>query len=109
MGENEGDKDDGPSEAFVGAPEAGVNKWASCIRIVDPTEGQTLSLLELEDNESAFSLCMVRFAAKDGEMNDDGLTEPYLAVGTMKDYQINPPKCPQAFVRIYRIVEDGTS
>ena len=62
-GEDE-EEDSGPSEAFVGSPQAGFGKWASCIRIVDPVQGETVSLLELEDNEAAFSMCTMRFAAK---------------------------------------------
>lgn len=108
--EGEGDEEDsGPSEAFVGSPQAGLNKWASCIRIVDPVQGDTVSLLELEDNEAAFSMCTIRFAAKkDGEAKEDGLTELYLVVGTVKDYQIIPPKCPAAFLRVYKFVNNDT-
>merc|ERR1712127_712801 len=54
--EEDEEKEGGPSEAFIGTHQAGMHKWASCIRIVDPVEGETKSLLELEDNEAAFSL-----------------------------------------------------
>lgn len=108
--EEDEEKEGGPSEAFIGTHQAGMHKWASCIRIVDPVEGETKSLLELEDNEAAFSLCLVRFAAKDKgrDSKEDGLTEQYLAVGTMKDYEINPPVCPSAFIRIYKFINNGT-
>ena len=82
--EEDEEKDEGPSEAFIGAPQAGMHKWASCIRVVNPVEGETLSLLELEDNEAAFSMCMVKFGAKAEDQKEDGLTEQYLAVGTIK-------------------------
>jgi splicing factor 3B subunit 3 len=99
QGDDEAEEDGGVNEAFTGAPQAGPNKWASCIRLVDPVQGETLSLLELDDNEAAFSMCTMRFASKDGE---NGLTELYLIVGTVKDYQISPPHCPSAFLRVYR-------
>lgn len=101
-------EDSGPSEAFIGSPEAGPGKWASCIRIVDPVQGETVSLLELEDNEAAVSVCITRFAVKPGESDGDGSAEPYLVVGTVKDYQIQPPKCPAAFLRVYKFVHDST-
>lgn len=103
-------EDTGPSEAFVGSPHAGPNKWASCIRIVDPVQGDTVSLVELEDNEAAFSMCMMRFVAKKGEVEvkEDGMTELYLIVGTVKDMQISPPKCPMAFLRVYKFVANDT-
>jgi hypothetical protein len=58
------EEDGGVNEAFTGAPQAGPNKWASCIRLVDPVQGETLSLLELDDNEAAFSMCTMRFGSK---------------------------------------------
>jgi len=106
--EEDEEKDEGPSEAFIGAPQAGMHKWASCIRVVNPVEGETLSLLELEDNEAAFSMCMVKFGAKAEDQKEDGLTEQYLAVGTIKDYEISPPKCNAAFIRLYKFINDGT-
>lgn len=42
-------------ESKIGYPRAGVNKFASCIRIVDPYHLQTLYLEEFQDNEVVFS------------------------------------------------------
>lgn len=42
-------------DARIGYPRAGVNKFASCIRIVDPFMLQTLELIEFENNEVVFS------------------------------------------------------
>ena len=41
-------------ETIFGAPKAGPGMWASCIRLMNPTEGKTLQLIELEQNEAAF-------------------------------------------------------
>jgi len=41
-------------EAFLGLPRAGPGRWASCIRVLDPSTGDTLALHELDDNEAAF-------------------------------------------------------
>ena len=43
-------------EASIGVPRAQQGKWASCIRVVEPTTRQTLSLFELEDNEAAIEM-----------------------------------------------------
>jgi len=56
-----------PPESFVGSPQAGLGRWASCIRIVDPLTGETVFLEDLEENEAAFSLTTVQFKA-DGEV-----------------------------------------
>jgi len=55
-------------------------------------------------------MCTLRFGAKLGDPNakEDGLTELYLVVGTIKDYQILPPKCPAAFLRVYKFVNNDT-
>ena len=39
-------------EATIGVPRAQPGKWASCIRVVDPLTKQTLSVLELAENEA---------------------------------------------------------
>ena len=36
-------------------------KWASCIRVIDPSTGASSSILELNNNEAAFSVCTCRF------------------------------------------------
>ena len=46
-------------ETIFGAPKAGPGMWASCIRLMHPTEGKTLQLIELEQNEAAFRYHLV--------------------------------------------------
>merc|ERR1719272_2806060 len=46
-------------ESVYGAPRSEEGEWASCIRLVDCKEGKTLQLIDLEDNEAAFSCCSV--------------------------------------------------
>ncbi len=41
-------------EAMFGAPKAGAGMWASCLRIMHPTEGRTLDLVQFEQNEAVF-------------------------------------------------------
>ncbi|ELU42250.1 splicing factor 3B subunit 3 [Rhizoctonia solani AG-1 IA] len=76
-----------PAEDF-GLPRAGAGQWASCIRIIDPTEvfcSATLFKIELDNNESAFSVAVVPFAARENEL--------FLVVGTAKDTNVLPRQC----------------
>ena len=42
-------------ETQFGAPKAGVSKWASIIRVIDPIRGETHYEVELDQDEAAFS------------------------------------------------------
>jgi len=99
--EDEAD-DEKAQDAFVGAPQAGDGQWGSCIRVINPREDKTSFLLELQDNEAAFSMCICEFKKKDGS------TEQYLAVGTVKDMQITPARSHNGgFIHIYQFVTVG--
>lgn len=41
-------------ESIFGAPKAGNGQWASVIRVMNPIQGNTLDLVQLEQNEAAF-------------------------------------------------------
>ncbi|KAK7310260.1 hypothetical protein RJT34_07662 [Clitoria ternatea] len=100
-GEDE-DKDDPLSDEHYGYPKSESDKWVSCIRVLDPRTGNTTCLLELQENEAAFSICTVNFHDKEyGTL---------LAVGTAKGLQFLPKRSVTAgFIHIYRFVEDGRS
>lgn len=100
-GEDE-EKDDPLSDEHYGYPKAESDKWVSCIRVLDPRTANTTCLLELQENEAAFSICTVNFHDKEyGTL---------LAVGTAKGLQFWPRKSLTAgFIHIYRFVEDGRS
>ncbi|KAH7652511.1 splicing factor 3B subunit 3 protein [Dioscorea alata] len=101
-GGDEEENEDTLSDEQYGYPKAESNKWASCIRILDPRTGNTTCLLELQDNEAAFSVCTVNFHDKEhGTL---------LAVGTAKGLQFWPKRSMTAgFIHIYRFVEEGKS
>ncbi|MCL7031685.1 hypothetical protein MKW94_020992 [Papaver nudicaule] len=102
------EKEDPLSDEQYGYPKAESEKWVSCIRVVEPklileqqTAGNcTTCLLELQDNEAAFSLCTVNFHDKEyGTL---------LAVGTAKGLKFWPKKsCDSGFIHIYRFMDDG--
>ncbi|KAK6116797.1 hypothetical protein DH2020_049427 [Rehmannia glutinosa] len=88
------------SDEQYGYPKAESGKWVSCIRVLDPRTTQTTCLLELQDNEAAFSMCTVNFHDKEyGTL---------LAVGTAKGLQFWPKRSFEAgFIHIYRFKEEG--
>lgn len=63
-------------EKQIGTLIASEGSWASCIRIVEPIEKQTLELIEIENNESAVSMVIINFT---------GVEETFLCVGTVKE------------------------
>jgi len=86
------------TDSLMGTPQAGAGKWASCVRIVSPVEGKTLSITELDDNEAAFSCTLVNF----GEGRDRKGDELFLAVGTVKDLRLAPRSFTAGYIRLYR-------
>jgi splicing factor 3B subunit 3 len=88
-------------EASVGVPRAQSGKWASCIRVVDPVSCQTLSVIELPDNEAALSLAMVPIRDRAGET--------FVMIGTVKDMTLHPRQLSAAFIHCYRFTEGNST
>lgn len=63
-------------------------------------QAKTVSSISLTDNEAAFSLAIVPFAARSGEL--------HLVVGTAADTQVSPRSCSSGYLRTYKINADGT-
>ena len=68
-------------EAQWGPPRGDPTQWASCLRVVDPSTLESASVLELDNNEAALSMCCVRFTGGEGFM---------LAVGTVQNLGFYP-------------------
>lgn len=77
-------KDELPVEQY-GLAKAGFGKWASRVRLLDPSDGRTLFIDELDSGDAAVSLALVRFAS-----DVVGGQVPYLLVGTAKNLQLQP-------------------
>eukprot|EP01087_Luapelamoeba_hula_P013056 TRINITY_DN3708_c0_g1_i1.p1 TRINITY_DN3708_c0_g1~~TRINITY_DN3708_c0_g1_i1.p1 ORF type:complete len:1235 (+),score=206.04 TRINITY_DN3708_c0_g1_i1:98-3802(+) len=78
----------------------GHSKWASCLRLFDVTSKETIDILELENNEAAFSMCTCTFHDRAGEI--------FLIVGTVKDLQMLPtPSWSSGFIHVYRMLDNG--
>lgn len=82
------------NEAVFGAPRAGPGLWASSIRIIKPTTGETLEKYGLKQNLAALSLAMVKFANQGNQQ--------FLIVGVAKDYQLNPRISNGGYLYTYR-------
>ncbi|CAK5281320.1 unnamed protein product, partial [Mycena citricolor] len=87
-----------PPEVF-GYPKALAGTWGSCVRVIDPINSATLSLIQLDNNEAAFSMAIVPFSARGGEL--------VLIVGTAADTHVSPRSCSSGFLRAYKFVNDG--
>merc|ERR1719201_3130649 len=88
-------------EASIGVPRAQPGKWASCIRVVDPVSRQTLSLIELDDNEAALTVAMVPLRDRAGET--------FVMVGTVKDMTLHPRQLTAAYIHVYQFTEGNAS
>jgi splicing factor 3B subunit 3 len=60
-----------------------------------------LQTIDLDENEAAFSIAVVPFAERGGEI--------LLIVGTALEVTIAPRTCSKGFLRAYKISEDGRS
>jgi splicing factor 3B subunit 3 len=55
------------SVQISGVHRAGEGKWASCVRVVDPVERETLQLIPLDEDEAALCVCTCTFPSRPGE------------------------------------------
>lgn len=87
------------NEIFIGSPHAGEGAWSSSIRIIDPIKLESVCLLSLEENEAAFSECIMQFS------NDP---EWYLIVGTVQNLFLSPKRFTSGFLHVYRFTSNHT-
>ena len=92
---------DGYDAVMFGLPKTGQGHWASCIRIIDPLQKETLFRLDLEEDEGAMCAAIVHFQSRGDDL--------YLCVGIGKGVSFNPPAIPGAFINTYLISPDGKS
>mmetsp|Transcript_5908 Transcript_5908/g.9597 ORF Transcript_5908/g.9597 Transcript_5908/m.9597 type:complete len:1230 (-) Transcript_5908:259-3948(-) len=84
-------------EFVVATAPAGHGHWASCIRLLDVPKQETLQLIEMDNNEAAFSMCTAVF---------HGSGDLHLVVGTVKDLTQQPRGQSGGFLYVYRFSED---
>ena len=83
-------------DARVGAPRGATGQWASCLRVIDPASLATASVTELEFNEAALSLCLVKFSSAPQ-------LGTVLAVGTVQSLTFYPREVKEGFIRLYQV------
>ncbi|XP_057366766.1 splicing factor 3B subunit 3-like [Daphnia carinata] len=89
-------------ESDFGAPKAGAGMWASIIRIMDPTSGNSLHVIRLPQNEAALSIGLARFMNQDPE-------DYFVLVGVAKDLKLNPKQCDGGFIYTYKLINDWSA
>ncbi|KAH7464634.1 hypothetical protein PRIC2_010323 [Phytophthora ramorum] len=99
--EQEEDDEDEINDALLfprGPQPTEKDKWASCVRIIDPLSCQTVVCEELDVDERARSIAACVFHDRGGEA--------FIVVGTVKKMQLHPQKAPAGgYLRVYRVVE----
>lgn len=88
----------GPTDRDVGAPQAGMGRWASCVRLLDASTGQSLHAFPLDVNEAAFSITLVTFPEKSNDT--------YIAVGCAQDMTMNPRRAVGGTIRLFQLVNN---
>ena len=88
-------------ESVVGVPRGGAGKWASCVRVIDPSTRQTLSVVELSENEAAISVAAVALRERGGEI--------FIIVGTVKDMTLHPRQLACGYLHVYQFKENNTA
>ncbi|KAJ3068360.1 Splicing factor 3B subunit 3 [Podochytrium sp. JEL0797] len=97
----EGEFQELPPEQF-GLPRADAGKWGSCVRLINPLSLESTSVIDLDENEAAFSIAMCTFPN-----NLPG--ETIAVVGGAQNTKLVPRSCKKGFLRAYRISEDGSA
>jgi len=77
------------------ANKAGDGKWASCLRILHPTEMVTVTVHDFPEGEAAFALACCSFHDKDGDV--------YVCVGTAKGLNLQQPAGCQGVIHTFRL------
>ena len=101
-GKDKGEKDEDDEEELLIPIRSTLppteGRWASCVRVLDSTTGNTLELLEMSENEAAFSACTCCFANRP--------EETFMIVGTAKDMTLHPRSVSAGFIHVYRLLGD---
>ncbi|KAJ3532553.1 hypothetical protein NMY22_g7695 [Coprinellus aureogranulatus] len=85
--------------AEFGRPKQPSGTWAANVRIIDPVENQTVAVVPIDGNEGVFSVAVVPFSARNGEL--------HLVVGTAADTTVSPRTCSSGYLRTYKFVNEG--
>eukprot|EP01029_Cantina_marsupialis_P031672 TRINITY_DN9195_c0_g1_i1.p1 TRINITY_DN9195_c0_g1~~TRINITY_DN9195_c0_g1_i1.p1 ORF type:complete len:1219 (-),score=407.38 TRINITY_DN9195_c0_g1_i1:149-3805(-) len=80
-----------------------AGKWASILRVVNPNGAdmglENLQMLELTDNEAAFTIAHVQFRTRPGE--------DFVVVGTACNLKFHPKSTTCGYLHLYQVNADG--
>jgi splicing factor 3B subunit 3 len=126
--ENDGDmdvSDDNENEAAPQYTEAdefvtqqktipNSGKWASQIRVFDPVTSESTEIIELQDNEAAFSITLCTFlnnpnaAPLTNQKRTQLQSDQYVIVGTVQNLKLLPARsCTGGLLHCYKLLEGG--
>uniref|UniRef100_A0A0M3HRW1 Splicing factor 3B subunit 3 n=1 Tax=Ascaris lumbricoides TaxID=6252 RepID=A0A0M3HRW1_ASCLU len=88
------------NEREMGAPKNQKGKWASTVRIMRSSDGETLSLFPFAEDEAAFSLAMVQFQ----NQND----AQFILVGCGLGLQLKPRKSHGGSIYTFLLANNGS-
>jgi splicing factor 3B subunit 3 len=94
--------------------EPNSGKWASQIRVFDPVTSETTDVIELADNEAAFSVTLCTFlnnpnvALQGGQKRAPQQSDQFVIVGTVQNLKLHPSRtCTGGFLHCYKLLEGG--
>ncbi|XP_065676216.1 splicing factor 3B subunit 3 isoform X2 [Hydra vulgaris] len=85
-------------EIQFGAPKAGIGRWASIVRIMDPIRSETHHEIQLEQDEAAFSVCLTEFANQPGDR--------FVIVGCATKMVLNPHSSQSCSIHTYQLYQN---
>jgi splicing factor 3B subunit 3 len=91
------EEEEAPSIPLRGPLPPMTGKWASCIRVIEPLTGLTRSIVELTNNEAAFSVCTCKFTQHS--------EETFVIVGIAKSLSLHPRSVNAAYINTYRLLD----
>ena len=92
--EEEDEEEEEMPESVYGVHRAGQGRWASCIRVVDPVERETVQLIPLDEDEAALSVCTCTFPSRPGET--------FVVVGTVSKMALQQ-RVVAGVIRLYTV------
>jgi splicing factor 3B subunit 3 len=70
------------------------------LQTLDTNSKELKGLIEFEQNEAAFSICLCKFSSRPSN-------QTFLLVGVAKDLKINPRSCTGGFIYTYQLFDNG--
>ncbi|KAJ1984548.1 pre-mRNA-splicing factor rse1 [Dimargaris verticillata] len=93
---------DSSESGTAGAQLAPAGCWCSCLRVLNPFNGETTWLMDLPAHEAVFSMALIAFHSATEDEN------PMLVVGSASHVNLQTRAFTAAYLSTYRFIADGT-